>query len=174
MNDPEAALLAAPLGRHDNPKVRAEALRTMLHYQDPEADKSLLVDLGSADPETQLQAVQLAGNSRSPEVRRRLVDLLVNRPPLANRFPVKKAAVRALSEIGDPDTLPDLDEFLRSRSLLAGRNLNLLKCEVIRSLPRYPSEQADAMLLAYAESDNQEVALAASKVLGSGKDRPLP
>ncbi|SKA11758.1 HEAT repeat [Trichlorobacter thiogenes] len=129
-----------PFLRHANPKVRIEALKTLLQASDPIAQRQMLRDLESTDRETQLIAISLADHNSPPDMARKLMALVASGGYTAVECELKAAAVQALGEIGRPEILPELVKVLASRSLLAFKALNRLKVDIIRSLERYPAQ----------------------------------
>jgi len=153
-----------PFLRHTNPKIRIEALKTLLHAGDPIAQRQVLRDLESADRETQLIAISLADHNSPPDMARKLMALVTSGGYTAVECELKSAAVQALGEIGRPEVLPELVKVLASRSLLAFKALNRLKIEIIRSLERYPV-QAVLPLLERLSDGSDDVARQAAESL---------
>lgn len=152
------------LMHHTNNRVRQEALRTCLHFQDPGAERQILYDMGSNDKETQLAAIYLAEKSRSADVYKKLI-AIISKPGFNNiECELKSAAIQALGEIGKVEALPELAKLLASKSLLNGRQLNKLKSEAVRSLRLYPTEIAKSVLLQLS-SGSGDIAIQASETL---------
>ena len=152
------------LMHHTNNRVRQEALRTCLHFQDPGAERQILYDMSSNDKETQLAAIYLAERSRSVDVYKKLITIISKPGFNSIECEFKSAAIQALGEIGKVEALPELAKLLASKSLLNGRQLNKLKSEVVRSLRLYPAEIARPVLLQLS-SGNGEIAIQASETL---------
>ncbi len=152
------------LMHHPNYRVRQEALRTCLHFQDPGAERQILYDMSCNDKETQLAAINLAERSRSVDVYKKLI-AIISKPGFNSiECEFKSAAIQALGEIGKVEALPELAKLLASKSLLNGRQLNKLKSEVVRSLRLYPAEIARPVLLQLS-SGNGDIAIQASETL---------
>ncbi len=152
------------LMHHTNNRVRQEALRTCLHFQDPGAERQILYDMNSNDKETQLAAINLAERSRSVDVYKKLIAIIAKPGFNSIECEFKSAAIQALSEIGKVEALPELAKLLASKSLLNGRQLNKLKQEVVRSLRLYPAEIARPVLLQLS-SGTGDIAIQASETL---------
>lgn len=165
LNDPAAVRSLRQLLDHPHPRVRQETLRTLVHFRDPEGERMLLRELGSSNRETLLTAIQLADRSRSPQVRERLLGLLQKGGITGPDVDVRCAVVRTLAETGNPAVLPDLARLLRSRSILRTASAARLKAEIVRSLPRYPAEDALPLVQEAAASGVPEVEKAARETL---------
>lgn len=153
-----------PLLRHNNPKVRVEALKTLVQAGDPVALRQVLRDLESSDRETQLIAISLADRNSSPDMVRKLLALVTEGGYTAVECELKAAAVQALGEIGRPEILPELVKVLASRSLLAFKALNRLKIDIVRSLERYPPKTV-LPLLERLSGGSDELSRQAAEVL---------
>lgn len=152
------------LMHHSNIRVRQEALRTCLQFQDPAAERQVLYDMSSNDRETQLAAIALAEKSRSIDVFKKLLSI-ISKPGLSNiEYELKSAAIQALGEIGKADAIPELAKVLASKSLLYNRQLSKLKSEITRSLRNYPSNISIPILRKLA-SGSGEVAGQAAEIL---------
>jgi hypothetical protein len=165
LNDLSALRPIRRLVNHQHPKIRSEVIRTMLHFRDPEADRLLLLDLGSDSSETRLSAIQLAGRSRSPEVFRRLLAILSKGGVTGEEFDLKKAAIQALAETGNKEALPELEKILSASHLLHRALYHRLKLEIIRSLDRYPAAVSVTVLAKVVKMSNDELATTAMEVL---------
>lgn len=152
------------LMHHTNNRVRQEALRTCLHFQDPGAERQILYDMSSNDKETQLAAIFLAERSRSVDVYKKLIAIISKTGFNSIECEFKSAAIQALGEIGKVEALPELAKLLASKSLLNNRQLNKLKSEVVHSLRLYPAEIARPVLLQLS-SGSGNIAIQASETL---------
>lgn len=159
--------------RHQNPKVRAEGLKTLLHFGDKDAEGILLQDFESKDPAVRLNAIQLASFARGLEVAERLVEIVRKGPMGAQALAVKKAAVRSLQDMAQPEVLPQLRRILGSWSLFHSDKLKELKSEILRSLSRYPSDAATPVLEDFMKSANGELLRVAQATLGQLKRRTV-
>lgn len=145
-----------PLLNNPHQRVRQEALRCCLQFQDPAAERQILHDLDSPDREIQLSAIHLAGKSRSVDVFKKLLAIIAKSGFSSIEYELKCAAVNALAEIGRVDALPELARVLASRSFLKARSLSRLKIDIVRSLCRYPAADALPILTKLAR-ENDEV-----------------
>lgn len=135
-----------PLLNNSNQRVRQEALRCCLHFQDPAAERQILYDLDSPDRETQLTAIYLAEKSRSVDVFKKLLAIIAKSGFSKIEYELKSATVNSLAEIGRADALPELAKVLASWSLLNRSLLSRLKIDIVRSLSHYPPELAVPIL----------------------------
>ena len=142
LNDPEIIPHIRPLVANKNAKVHQDALRTLLSYNDPIAERQILRDLESSDKETRLVAINLAEKSHSPDVYRKLVAIIAKSGLSPLDLEMKCAVVQTLKEIGHERALLELVKVLGSTNLIRARALTKLKLEIIRSLEGYPPNSA--------------------------------
>ncbi len=171
-NNPGFLTAVGRLVGHRHPKVHLEVMKTYLHFNDPKADRYLLKELGASELERKLNAVRLSGGSRSAEVLREVVKLLSLKGGGEELFELKRGAVKALAEIGNPAVFSDLEEFLGSRSLRNPILHNRLKLEVVRSLGAYDSPKARALLEQLAAGKKGELTRLAESLLARQGGRP--
>lgn len=154
-----------PLMKHANPKVRQEVLKSLLLSGDPVAQRQMLRDLDSSDRETQLAALNLVERSSStPELAKKLLQLLTTGGYSPVEYELKAACVQALAEIGRAEVLPELTKLLGGRSLLGFKALNRLKLDIVRSLDRYPVQASLPLLAQLAKGSDELAALAAEQL----------
>lgn len=146
LNDPDTIAVIRPLVRHSNAKVRQEAMRTLLHLQDPASERQLVRDLESDNQDNKIAAIHLAEKSSSAEVFRKLVTIAVEGGLSQMESEVRSAAIQALGEIGRVEAIPELAKILGSRSLIHSKTLSRLKLDIVRSLEHYPPQAAHSFL----------------------------
>lgn len=157
LEDPTVIPYVRRLAGHPNPRVRSEAVRTLLVLRDPEADKLLLKDMDDTSGEARITAVKLAEFSRDPEVHRRLLGILTQGGLTGLEYELKSAAIHSLGMIGNPDSIPELERFLKSRSLLRASQLSRLKAELLQSLKNYPAKAIAPVLKNLAASGPRDL-----------------
>lgn len=150
---------------HPDPNVCKEALRSALYCRDPAAERLLFQELASGNAERVRSAVQSAEASRSQAVIRELLNIATKRKAMGYNLELRRAAVQALSAIGDPQALPELEAFITKRDILHPVKSIQLKLEVIRSLRRYAAPQALAILRQLASAENPNISQEASAAL---------
>lgn len=160
-----------PLLSHPNLRVRQEALRTCLNFRDPAAERRILHDLNSSDPEIQLSAINLADKSRSADVFNKLLTIITRSGFNSIECEQKSATIATLAEIGRIEALPGLYKLLASKSFLNARALTKLKIDVIRSLAHYPPDLVQPILTKLA-AGNSEIAREARIQLETISGRP--
>ncbi|KAB0666788.1 hypothetical protein F6V25_05065 [Oryzomonas japonica] len=138
LDDPEIVPHLRPLVMSMNPKVRQDALRTLLSYNDPVAERQLLRDLESNDKEVRLAAIGMAEKSRSPDVFRKLLAIVAKSGLSQLDIELKSTAVSSLKEMGREEALPELLKVLGSVNLIRAKALTRLKLDIVRSLEGYP------------------------------------
>ena len=130
---------------HPHPKVRHEALKNILHFQDPLAEQFHLRELENNEGSWQIAAIQLAEPACSQAVIDKLFALLEG-----NGFryhqELKCAIVATLAAIGEVQSLPRLERILRSRNLFHPVQHGRLKREIVNSLARYPAAAARSLI----------------------------
>jgi len=138
LDDPEIIPHIRPLVMNKNAKVRQDALRTLLSYNDPVAERQILRDLEHTDKETRLAAIGMAEKSHSPDVFKKLVAIVAKSGLSPLDVEMKSAAIQSLKEIGHEEALPELFRMLGSTNLIRAKALGRLKLDIVRSLEGYP------------------------------------
>lgn len=164
-SDPEVVQEVRKLTVHKHPKVRSEALRNLLHYQDPAADMLILSELQHSDPARKLAAVQVAEMSRNKDVMQQLLSILDTTGISDFQLELKSAIVQTLSNAGNPLALPKLLNIISSSPLLHRSKHALLKIEVIRALSRFKPEYVRPILLKISGMPNDPLAVHAAEAL---------
>lgn len=160
-NDPSVTSVIRPLLRSEDPRLRQEALKTLVHFHDPQAEKQILDELDSHSPEQQLAAIQLAEKCTSSAISAKLAGILAMGGFSQPECEKKGHLVHALGEIGRAEVLPELAKILSARSLLNSRHLTKLKTDIIRSLPKYPPAVSRPVLERIADGSGDIAQLAA-------------
>jgi hypothetical protein len=163
-NDPSIVPLIRPMLRSDDPRVRHESLKVLVHFHDPQAEKKLLEDLDSNNPEQQNVAIQLAERCTTPTIAAKLTDMLMSGGFSQVECDKKLTLVHSLGEIGRAEVLPTLAKILGTRSLLHSRQLTRLKTGIINSLPKYPPG-VSRPILEHIAGGSGEIARLASETL---------
>jgi hypothetical protein len=140
LDDPEIIQHIRPLVANKNAKVRQDALRILLSFNDPIAVRQILRDLDSSDKETRLTAINMAEKSRSPDVLKKLMAIVAKSGFSPLDLELKCAAVQSMKEIGNEEVLPELLKVMGSSNLIRAKALGRLKLEIVRSLEGYPSK----------------------------------
>lgn len=161
--DPELAPHIRPLLKHNNSKVRQDALLSLLQYHDPVAVRQLVRDLGSANNEVKLAAISMAKKCHSTDVFRELLAIVSKSGLSPFDVEFKIAAINSLKEMGRAEALPVLVALLNSSNLLRAKALAKLKMEAVRSLESYPP-QAVLPILVKIAGGNDELARQAGEL----------
>ena len=164
LGDPEAVPQIRRLAGHPHPKVRQEAILSLLHFGDAEANRLLIRDLTSTDFETLLNAVRIAEGSSHPEILKKLVENLNRRGLSANDCELKRTVIQTLGKIGNPSVLPELERILSSRSFFHSAHLTRLKEDAVQSLKFYPRKAVTPLLNALAKSGQEEIRRRAEEI----------
>jgi hypothetical protein len=159
-NDPSVVAQIRPLLRSEDPRLRHEVLKTLVHFRDPQAEKLVMDNLSSQNQELQTTAIQLAEQCASPAIAAKLTNILAQGGYSQSECDKKSAIVHALGEIGRAEVLPELAKILSSRSLLHSRQLTKLKTDIIDSLPKYPAKVSRPVLESIAKGSGEIARLA--------------
>lgn len=153
------------LALHPRIKVRQEALKTLLHYCDPEADRLLQLDMLSKDKGICLSAIRLAEKSRNPETCR-ILFWFIGKTGFTNfELERKRAAVQALAVTGNPEALPILLKLFQTKNFLHPKKQYQLRLEIVRSLGRYPVASVTKVLEDIVDSSPRELSELARDLL---------
>ncbi len=150
---------------HELPLVRLEALRTLLSFQDPEAEPYLIKFLGSNLLQLQKGAVRLTGAYRIKKAVPHLVSLLKEKDIRGKSFSFKRGIVRALGRIGDSRAVSHLLNICRSKSGIYKDELDKLKIEIFRTLHNYPATTVGPLIEYGIHSDNKEILAISEKLM---------
>jgi HEAT repeat protein len=164
LDDPLVIQHIRRLTRHPHTRVRQEAVRTLLHFRDPEADTQLLRDMADSDREVLINAVRLAEHSKNPAVLKHLIRLLSSGGLTGFDYELKSAAIHSLGMIGNPTAIPELEQFLKSRTFFRTGQLNRLKSETVQSLKHYPSQSVIGLLRGISKSGQSEIRQIAEEI----------
>jgi hypothetical protein len=129
-----------PYARHENPKVRFQAIRVLLNLGDDYAVSALRNLLSSKEREDVSQAIELSGLFRVREAVPDLIMLLRKTAKSGADLSDKIPIVKALGKIGDLRALDTMRGLLASRSLLFKSTLSRLKEEINLALENYPAK----------------------------------
>jgi hypothetical protein len=150
--------------RHENPKLRMEAVKTLLEFNKPEAVSHIKFNLKSNDPELRDRAIKLAAAYRVSDAVPELINLLGKKDMLGTESHYKKDVVRALGKIGDERTLDTLHKIACSKSLLYKDSNKELKVEIFRNLENYPLDTLKPLIELGRRSKNEEIRYISEKI----------
>lgn len=159
--DHSSLKMIQPLTNHSHPQVRLEAMRYLFSCNPATANRQLLVELESDDPEAQLAAVQIADRSHDPQVLAILHKKLETDPTNATELEIKQHIVQTLTRIGNRESLPILRRILQKKGLLVSRRVKQLQTDIIESLATFPDTLAEKLLKELTSGRYKQVALEA-------------
>jgi hypothetical protein len=142
---------------HEVPVVRLEALRTLLSFQDSDADSYVIKFLRSDVFQLQMGAVRLSGAYRIKNAVPYLIRLLQEKNVLAKKSFFKKGIVRALGRIGDGHAVGHFLNICKSKSVLHKDEFAHLKTEIFRTLHNYPATTIGPLIDYGMHSNNKEI-----------------
>ncbi len=120
--------------KHPDHRVAEEAVKYMLKLSPKEGPLYLKLCLDSPDSETRLHAMRQAGAFKV----RVVVPLLMGVVASNSAAEEKRAAVRALAEIGEPSVLEGMLEICRRQPMLFKAAHEELRLEIFKTLQHYP------------------------------------
>ncbi|MDD2900104.1 MAG: HEAT repeat domain-containing protein, partial [Desulfuromonadaceae bacterium] len=164
INDPAVVPNIRPLLRTNEHRLRLQVMRTLVHFRDPQAEKMIINDLDSPNPDIQTTAIQLAERCTAPAITLKLIGMLSQGGYSQFECEKKCLIVRTLGEIGRVEVLPGLATILSTWSLLHSQQLTKLKVEIIRSLPKYPTTVSRPILERIANGSGEIAHLAAESL----------
>lgn len=156
--DPKSIKSIHQLAEHPHPKVRIEVMRILFSCNPATANRQLLEELQSNDPEACLSAIQIADLSRDPAVLLILHKNLVSIPDNETDLELKKQTVRALTRIGNKESLPIFRRVLHKQSLLASRRIKQLHTEIFQNLALFPGSSAEKLLQELLSGKHKQLA----------------
>jgi hypothetical protein len=165
MDDPSTVTSIRPLLNHGNETVRQEALRVLLHFGDPQAHHQILKDLEDGNRETRLSAVTLCSACRSSKVFDQLARIVMKTGFTREVYEEREAAVAALAESGNPQTVPLFARILSSRNILAPRLHLKLKTDCMTHLEKHFRASLVRPLLDQVCQEGGELGASASAAL---------
>jgi HEAT repeat protein len=154
-----------PLLKHNNLKVRQEALKTCLLLHDGDSIKSLIQGLSSDNRQEVLHAITVCHLVDDPELPAKLLRMLRKNELFRFDYEMKKAVVQALAEHQSPQALEVFSEILRSRKIFKAGLYRKFKVEIVKSLGKYPADQVIGLLQKQIDSATKDVASQAKLTL---------
>lgn len=146
-----------PYCRNENPKVSLAAMKCLLSIGDSYAIEMLRELLDSKEKEKIHQAVLLASSFRTKEVVGELIALLQKQEISGADIQDKIPIIRALGEIGDPQTVEVLRTSLAGKSILYRGITERLREEIYKTLKNYPYESVRDLIEEGLNSKNEVI-----------------
>jgi HEAT repeat protein len=153
----EVAEQIKPYCRNENPKVSLAAMKCLLSIGDSYAIEMLREFLDSKEKEKIHQAVWLASSFRTKEVVGGLIALLQKQEISGSDIQDKIPIIRALGEIGDPQTVEVLRTSLAGKSILYRGITERLREEIYKTLKNYPYESVRDLIEEGLNSKNEVI-----------------
>ena len=146
--DPSPAVLKAiqPLHQHPHPQVRAETIRLLFSCNPATANRLLLDELNSNEPDACLAAVGIAHLSRDLETRSWLHRRLEKEPNNDDELTLLRAVVQTLCRRGEKESLVILRRLLNRGGLLMNRRSRQLQQDIVAALAHFQHPAADKLL----------------------------
>jgi HEAT repeat protein len=160
---PAAIPFVKPLLQHRDQSVRMEALSALLRFKDPGAIKVLKDFMHSSDPDVAFQAVALAGQYRVTEVIGDILAKIKKMILFEADYGENEEIIKALSDIGDPRVIPELEKLAKARTLYPQRRVKMQRL-LYASLDRYPRESIAGLLKIGERSTDDEIRKSCKKL----------
>ncbi|BCR06130.1 PBS lyase [Desulfuromonas versatilis] len=165
IRDQGSAAHFAPLLHHKEPRVRRETLRALTRIGGRNAIDILLHTVDEEEGDLRRQALLCLGAIKDGEAIPTLVKLVQKPDLMLASIEDKKAAIRALGEIGHRDAVPTLSSILRRRRFWRRSRWDELRLYAAQALGGIGDPEASAVLETAANGRPAEVARAASQAL---------
>jgi len=159
--DHSSLKIIQPLTNHPHPQVRLEAMRYLFSCNPATANRQLLRELESDDPDAQLAAIQIADRSHDPQVLAILHKHLEADPVTPIELEIKQHIIKTLTRIGHRDSLPILRRILQKKGLLVSKRVKQLQADVVASLAVFPDTLAEKLLKELTRGKYKQLALEA-------------
>ena len=159
--DHSSLKIIQPLTNHPHPQVRLEAMRYLFSCNPATANRQLLRELESDDPDAQLAAIQIADRSHDPQVLAILHKHLEADPVTPIELEIKQHIIKTLTRIGHRDSLPILRRILQKKGLLVSKRVKQLQADVVASLAVFPDTLAEKLLKELTRGRYKQLALEA-------------
>lgn len=131
---------------HPHPKVRMESTRILFSCNPATANRLLLAELQSTEFDSRLAAIEIAGISQDQRVLDLLHNILGQESSSDQQLQTQLETVRALTRIGNRESLPILNRVIRKQRFVANRRIKTLQEEIIRNLALFPGDSAEKLL----------------------------
>ncbi|MBU2621014.1 MAG: HEAT repeat domain-containing protein [Proteobacteria bacterium] len=114
----ESAGALQPLLRHENERLRHEALKSISRTGGKRRGQLLITALNGADEKFKLRLIEALGNAKAADIVPDLLNILITRPfvTTAARIQMEEKICVALGDIGSPEAIPALSEISESKS----------------------------------------------------------
>ena len=159
--DHQSMKIVQKLTNHPHPKVRTEAIRCLFFCNPATANRKLLQELQSDDPEVLLAALEIADRSQNLEVLELLHRDLNSEPANATELEIKQHIIQTLSRIGNRDSLPILRRILQKQGLRTSKRRKQLQIDTIHHLALFPDPAAEKLLNELTTGKHKQLALMA-------------
>ncbi len=136
---------------HPHPRVRQEAMRLLFRVNPATANRQLLKELRSRNPENLQAAIQVADLSQDPAVLSQLHELLQEKIASDSDLDIKIQLLSCLARIGHETSLTVLQGLLKQKNLLLRRRQKRFQQEIIFSIARFPGRLAEPFLRQIAD-----------------------
>ena len=144
----ESAGSLQPLLKHENDRLRHEALKSITRTGGKRRGHLLITALSGADEKFKLSIIEALGNAKAADIVPDLLDILTTRPfvTTAVRTIMEEKICVALGAIGSPEAIPDLSEIADAKSFFNIRSYaKTVKAAAARALASIRNKQAEFM-----------------------------
>ena len=144
----ESAGALQPLLRHENERLRHEALKSISRTGGNRRGQLLVTALHGADEKFKLRLIEALGNAKAADSVPDLLNILITRPfvATATRTHMEEKICVALGAIGSPEAIPDLSEIAEPKSFFRISSYpEKVKAAAAIALESIRKKQAEAM-----------------------------
>jgi HEAT repeat protein len=165
IRDQNSAQHLAALLKHDDLRVRREAMRALTRIGGDQAVNILVKIAISTDNDMCRQAILSLGALRHRAALPTLLDMVRRPDPFQLRREITREAVWALGEIGDTAAVPDLIALLQKRGFWKGRGFAEIRAAAALALGEVGAEGAAEVLRRAVQDRHAIVSRAAVQAL---------
>jgi len=155
--DPGTLKIIHQFIEYPHPKVRLEVMRNLFSCNPATANRQLLKELTSQDPEARAAGIEIADLSRDPEVLSILHKSLGVQIENDTELELKKQMVKTLTRIGNKDSLPVLRRILVKQGLRVSRRTKQLQVEILQNLALFPDTAVEKLLHELADGKYKQL-----------------
>ncbi|MFQ5480186.1 MAG: HEAT repeat domain-containing protein [Thermodesulfobacteriota bacterium] len=142
IGDAENLHLLEEIYSHDNVKIKKEALKSLARIPSAEAAAFLSQALMEDDTSLVSQAIVSLGFLRDSSALENITEIAAKWEPFAKSHNLQKEAIKALGNIGSPDSVPALSGILMRKSWFSRQYNDELRALAAKSLGMIGNENA--------------------------------
>ena len=134
INDPSSLEVIKPLLRHPHPQVRKEALKSLGLSGNPAVFEKIASALNDQEEQVKISAIEWLGLLQDPRAAPLLLLIVEKRSFFFEEVDLKKAAIQALANLGDPGLIDRLKPLAKKPWLAFSRRHHEIAAEAQKAL----------------------------------------